>query len=166
MWITIPYSKYKVKEIPKLSGIYRFHVVRKRKPVELYIGKGKSLNGRLQSHSSFIKRLYFDYGSQFCVSYFLGNDISKMEKSAIYEFKPKHNVHYNTSHKSTPNCPILAQVISAMDGRVKIWLAKKIGIREAELSKKMNGHIQFSEDELLKIELVLDFKIKRNFTPQ
>lgn len=52
------------------------------------------------------------------------------------------------------------QVKKALDGRTNRWLALEIKIPETELSKKMNGHIDFSEDELTAINKRLNCKIK------
>lgn len=43
----------------------------------------------------------------------------------------------------------------AVAGYSNVTLAKKIGINEATLSKKMHGHSQFSRSEMLKIKDLL-----------
>lgn len=52
------------------------------------------------------------------------------------------------------------QVEQALDGRTQRWLSLKIQVPEAELSKKMNGKAEFTEEEIKKINLLLRVKIK------
>lgn len=40
----------------------------------------------------------------------------------------------------------------ALDGRSYRWLALEIKMPETELSKRMNGHIEFSKEELQTID--------------
>lgn len=47
--------------------------------------------------------------------------------------------------------PVIEKIEQALDGRSYRWLALEIKMPETELSKRMNGHIEFSEDELTKI---------------
>lgn len=53
------------------------------------------------------------------------------------------------------------QVTQALDGRTQRWLSLKIQMPEDELSKRMKGKKEFSDDEIEQINLVLDSKIKR-----
>lgn len=53
------------------------------------------------------------------------------------------------------------QIKKALDGRTQRWLSFEVRIAEQELSKKMNGSMDFSEDELKRIEERLNFKIER-----
>lgn len=52
------------------------------------------------------------------------------------------------------------QVTKALDGRTQRWLSFEIRMPEQELSKKMNGVLQFTEDDLKKIEERLNFKFE------
>ncbi len=52
------------------------------------------------------------------------------------------------------------QVKAALDGRTHRWLAMEIRIPETELSKKMNGHMDFTNEEISSINLRLKAKIK------
>lgn len=54
---------------------------------------------------------------------------------------------------------IPAQIKVALDGRTQRWLSIEVSIAEAELSKKMNGAMDFTEQELKRIEERLKFKI-------
>ncbi|MEO7048901.1 MAG: hypothetical protein ABI091_26600 [Ferruginibacter sp.] len=47
--------------------------------------------------------------------------------------------------------PEVDLIIKALDGRSYRWLALEIKMPETELSKRMNGHIKFSKDELTTI---------------
>lgn len=53
------------------------------------------------------------------------------------------------------------QVKKALDGRTQRWLSFEAKIGESELSKKMNGEIEFTEPELERIETRLSVKIKK-----
>lgn len=52
------------------------------------------------------------------------------------------------------------QVTKALDGRTQRWLSFEIRMPEQELSKKMNGVLLFTEDDLKKIEDRLNFKFE------
>ena len=52
------------------------------------------------------------------------------------------------------------QVSKALDGRTQRWLSFEIRMPEQELSKKMNSIIEFTSDDLKKIEDRLNFKFK------
>lgn len=52
------------------------------------------------------------------------------------------------------------QVKKALDGRSQRWLSLKVAIPETELSKKMNGAAEFSEEEIKRVNEVLKSKIK------
>ena len=54
-----------------------------------------------------------------------------------------------------------AQIESARDGRTQRWLSFEIRVSEQDLSRKLNGSIEWKEKELLKIEEVLSCKIIR-----
>lgn len=56
--------------------------------------------------------------------------------------------------------PIHEQVTKALDGRTQRWLSFEIRMPEQELSKKMNGYLRFTEDDLKKIEDRLNFKFE------
>lgn len=53
------------------------------------------------------------------------------------------------------------QIKKALDGRTQRWLSFEVRIAEQELSKKMNGSIDFTDTELQRIEERLSFKIKK-----
>lgn len=57
--------------------------------------------------------------------------------------------------------PIADQIKKALDGRTQRWLSFEVRIAEQELSKKMNGSIPFTEDELKSIEERLNFKFEK-----
>ncbi len=52
------------------------------------------------------------------------------------------------------------QIKTALDGRTQRWLSFEVRIPEPELSKKMNGGLDFTEEEIIAIEERLKFKIK------
>jgi len=53
------------------------------------------------------------------------------------------------------------QIKAALDGRTQRWLQNKVGIiSEDMLSKKMQGHFQFTKEEIDAINKVLKSKIK------
>lgn len=54
------------------------------------------------------------------------------------------------------------QVAIALDGRSQRWLALEIKMPEYELSKRMNDHTKFSEEELCRIEERLNYTIIRD----
>jgi len=53
------------------------------------------------------------------------------------------------------------QVKIAMDGRTQRWLSFEARIPEADLSKKMNGGLDFSDEEISRINEVLKSNIKK-----
>ncbi len=53
------------------------------------------------------------------------------------------------------------QIKTALDGRTQRWLSFELRIAEQELSKKMNGHVDFTEEELEAIEERLNFKFEK-----
>lgn len=56
--------------------------------------------------------------------------------------------------------PIVDQVRKAMDGRTIRWLALEIKMPETELSKRMNGHVDFKQEEINAINARLNSKIR------
>ena len=52
------------------------------------------------------------------------------------------------------------QVTKALDGRTQRWLSFEIRMPEQELSKKMNGVLLFTDEDLKKIEERLNFKFE------
>lgn len=52
------------------------------------------------------------------------------------------------------------QIREALDGRTQRWLAIKAMIPESDLSLKINGKIEFTEEELKSISKALKRKIK------
>lgn len=57
--------------------------------------------------------------------------------------------------------PIEEQIKEAMDGRTQRWLSLEVKIAEAELSKKLNGSLTFTEQEIARIQERLNFKIQK-----
>lgn len=55
---------------------------------------------------------------------------------------------------------IADQIRIALDGRTQRWLSFEVKIPEQELSKKMNGSLEFTEEELKSIQERLKFKIQ------
>lgn len=53
------------------------------------------------------------------------------------------------------------QVKAALDGRTQRWLALNIKMPETDLSKRMNGMVEFTEDEIKQINILLKSKIKK-----
>jgi len=53
------------------------------------------------------------------------------------------------------------QIKKALDGRTQRWLSFEVRIPEQDLSKKLSGGIEFSADELLRIEERLNFKLAK-----
>ena len=54
------------------------------------------------------------------------------------------------------------QITQALDGRTRRWLSFEVRISEQDISRKMNGHIDWNDGDLEKIEERLSFKIDRN----
>lgn len=52
------------------------------------------------------------------------------------------------------------QVKIALDGRTSRWLALEIRMPETELSKKLNGHVEFTEEEIKAINARLKSEIR------
>jgi hypothetical protein len=52
------------------------------------------------------------------------------------------------------------QVEIALDGRTQRWLALQIRMPETDLSKKMNGKVEFTEEEIKQINTILKSKIQ------
>ena len=50
----------------------------------------------------------------------------------------------------------------ARDGRTQRWLSFEIRVSEQDLSRKLNGSLEWKEQELVKIEEVLNCVITRN----
>lgn len=53
------------------------------------------------------------------------------------------------------------QIKAAMDGRTQRWLSMKAMIPEADLSNKMKGKSEFTDEELRTISSLLKVKIKK-----
>ena len=52
------------------------------------------------------------------------------------------------------------QVTEALDGRSQRWLCLRAALLESELSRKMNGKMQFTKEEIDRINSVLKSNIK------
>lgn len=55
---------------------------------------------------------------------------------------------------------ISEQIKAALDGRTQRWLAYQIAMAEDKLSNKLNGYDDFNQDELNKINEVLNTSIE------
>ena len=53
------------------------------------------------------------------------------------------------------------QIKKALDGRTQRWLSFEARIAESDLSKKMNKELEFSDEELKRIEDRLNFKFDK-----
>ena len=53
---------------------------------------------------------------------------------------------------------IAEQIIVALDGRTKRWLSFEIRVAEQDISRKFKGVNLWKEEELEKIEVLLNFK--------
>lgn len=53
------------------------------------------------------------------------------------------------------------QIEVALDGRTQRWLSLKVNIPESDLSKKMTGKMDFTEDEISRINEALSSQISR-----
>jgi hypothetical protein len=53
------------------------------------------------------------------------------------------------------------QIKKALDGRSQRWLSFEIRIPEPDLSRRMTGREDFTEEEIKAIEERLSFKIKK-----
>lgn len=51
------------------------------------------------------------------------------------------------------------QILEALDGRTRRWLSMKIGVHESDLSKKMNGKVEFTPTEIERVNLALGCEI-------
>lgn len=58
--------------------------------------------------------------------------------------------------------PVSEQVVKALDGRPQRWLALRIMMPEDELSKRLNGKKDFSDEEISQINELLKADIKNN----
>lgn len=56
---------------------------------------------------------------------------------------------------------IADQVKDALDGRTQRWLSFKAEIPESDLSKKMNDSLEFTDEEIKRINSILGSKIKK-----
>lgn len=54
---------------------------------------------------------------------------------------------------------IAEQITKALDGRTKRWLSFEIRVVEQDLSRKFKGTSEWKDEELEKIESVLNFKL-------
>lgn len=57
--------------------------------------------------------------------------------------------------------PIYKQVEVALDGRTQRWLSVNAKIYESELSRKMNGQLEFTDEEISRINEALKSNIKK-----
>lgn len=54
---------------------------------------------------------------------------------------------------------IAEQITTALDGRTKRWLSFEIRVAEQDLSRKFKGTNEWKEEELEKIQSVLNFTL-------
>ena len=54
---------------------------------------------------------------------------------------------------------IAEQITTALDGRTKRWLSFEIRVAEQDLSRKFKGTNEWKDEEIEKIESLLNFKI-------
>jgi len=160
MWVSILYTDFDKEKFTEDSGIYRFHSVANDASIELYIGKSKNLKKRVLSHNAFLKKLFLEFGNTLHISYMQTDDLEEKEKIWICKLKPKYNRAYNYQNFKITNS-ISKQIFSALDGRKRRWLSFEVKIAEQDLYKKINGFVDFTDDELTAIETRLNFKFKK-----
>lgn len=59
-----------------------------------------------------------------------------------------------------PKSKYYKDIKTAMNGRSQRWLSLEIKMAEGDLSKKMNGNLDFTEEDIKSINTVLKSKIK------
>lgn len=52
------------------------------------------------------------------------------------------------------------KIIKALDGRTQRWLSQKTDISDVDLSNRINGVFQFTQDQLDRINLILDLNLE------
>lgn len=57
--------------------------------------------------------------------------------------------------------PLAEQIKQALDGRTQRWLSTQIGMIEDTFSKKMRGVMQFSDEDIEKINTKLSSSITK-----
>lgn len=67
---------------------------------------------------------------------------------------------YSKKIKKGARPPYKTLIKKAMDGRTQRWLSTKTGIAEVDLSNRINGKVAFTQEQLDKINLALDLKLK------
>lgn len=65
-----------------------------------------------------------------------------------------------TSKRKKPNDNIGKKIKEALDGRTQRWLAVQVGMTDVDLSNRINGIHQFNQEQLDKINLVLDLNLE------
>lgn len=80
-----------------------------------------------------------------------------MQKVAIFAKQSKIKIMEKEKIKLT----IPEQVAKALDGRTQRWLSFEVRIPEPELSKKMKGIMEFTEEELEKISKRLNYNFEK-----
>ena len=61
--------------------------------------------------------------------------------------------------EKTKTISVVDQIKAALDGRTQRWLSLRAQIPESDLSKKMNGTWEFDQEEIDKINEVLNCSI-------
>lgn len=64
----------------------------------------------------------------------------------------------------TNTVSVVEQIKEALDGRPQRWLSLRAQIPESDLSKKMNGIVEFKEDEIVRINEALNCSIEFKVT--
>lgn len=153
-WVVIPYGTNK-RNFPTKSGVYMFIV----NEDIMYVGSTNYLPMRMQSHSVFYKlrkvlpdvsalNILFTPMERF--------ENSKFELRLIHLLRPKYN------YAGTGNVTEMGvQFKKALNGRPLRWLSLQVGIPEGDLSKKVKEYMDFTDEEISRINEVLKSTIKK-----
>lgn len=160
IWKDISYKRYNNKKMPTNSAVYRFYSKEESGNIELYVGQAKILCKRLYGHKGFLEKLFVQFGNNLRIAYHITDNLRAIEKEIIKKFKPKHNYTHNGNNFNGTS-DIGKQVIKAMDGRKNRWLSMEVKIPENDLSKKLNGFMDFTDEEITAINTRLNSSIKK-----
>lgn len=61
----------------------------------------------------------------------------------------------------TKTIPVKDQITQALDGRTQRWLTKELGMKEDTFSKKMQGILNFTDEDIEKINNRLSSNIQK-----
>ena len=151
-WTYINYEDR--KKLPKKSGIYCIVTKAEDNPSFLYVGKSINIYSRICAHLPFIKKILRN-NPNVVIGYFNTKDIGTLEKVAIEIYTPTNNC----TKSQRPRTGIASEVLTALDGRLFRWLSTEVKIPENNLSKKMSGKMDFTQDEIDKINKRLNVNI-------